>query len=76
MDPGGLGALIGVSVMVFAVCVGIAREKGGDCIAKLKKKYTTYKQQKQPLLPVTQTNPVLLRTPSKQFQMKELLGSK
>ncbi len=76
MDPGGLGALIGISVMVFIVCVGVAREKGDECIAKLKKKYQTYKQQKQPLLPVTQTNPVLLRTPSKQFQMKELLGSK
>ena len=76
MDPGGLGALIGISVMVFIVCVGVAREKGDECMAKLKKKYQTYKQQKQPLLPVTQTNPVLLRTPSKQFQMKELLTSK
>ncbi len=76
MDPGGLGALIGISVMVFIVCIGVAREKGDECIAKLKKKYQTYKQQKQPLLPVTQTNPVLLRTSSKQFQMKELLGSK
>ena len=76
MDPGGLGALIGISVMVFIVCVGVAREKGDECMAKLKKKYQIYKQQKQPLLPVTQTNPVLLRTPSKQFQMKELLVTK
>ena len=76
MDPGGLGALIGISVMVFIVCVGVAREKGDECVAKLKKKYLTYKQQKQPLLPVTQTNPVLLWTPSKQFQMKELLVKK
>ncbi len=76
MDPGGLGALIGISVMVCAVCVVFAREKGDEFINKLKKKYQIYKQQKQPLLPVTQTNPVLLRTPSKQFQMKELLGSK
>ena len=76
MDPGGLGALIGISVMIFVVCVSIAREKGDECIAKLKKKYTSYKQQKQPLLPVTQTNPVLFRTPSKQFQMKELVVKK
>ncbi len=76
MDPGGLGALIGISVMVCIVCTAVAREKGGEFINKLKKKYQIYKQQKQPLLPVTQTNPVLLRTPSKQFQMKELLGSK
>ncbi len=76
MDPGGLGALIGISMMVCIVCIGVAREKGDECMAKLRKKYETYKHQKQPLLPVLQTNPVLLWTSPKQFQMKELLGSK
>jgi len=48
-------------------------EKGGEILNRIKQRIQCYKQQKQPLLPVTKTNPVLLRTPSKQFQMKELL---
>jgi hypothetical protein len=76
MDSGGLGALIGVSVVVAIVCIGVAREKGDECVSILKKTYTTYKQRKQPLLPVTQTKPVLLLTFSKQFQMKELVVKK
>ncbi len=76
MDPAGLGALIGISVMACAVCVVFAREKGSEWVSKLKKRYQTYTQQKQPLLPVTKTNPILVRTQSKQFQMKQLLSSK
>lgn len=76
MDPGGLGALIGISVMVAIVCIGVAREKGDECVMKLKKKYQRYKHHKQPLLLVKKDNPLLVRTHSKQFQMKELLVKK
>jgi hypothetical protein len=69
MDPGGLGALIGVSVMVFIVCAGIAREKGDKWVAKLKQEWKTLCVHS----PVINQNPILVRSTSKQFQMKEIL---
>lgn len=76
MDPAGTGALIGIGIMAFVFCTVLFREKTGACIVTLKKKYQNYKHQQQPLLPVTKTNPILVRLPSKQFQMKELLPLK
>jgi hypothetical protein len=73
MDAGILGGIIGVATMICIVCTGGMYEKGGEILNRIKQRIQCYKQQKQPLLPVTKTNPVLLQTPSKQFQMKELL---
>ncbi len=73
MDAGLTGAVIGIGVMVCIVLVGVINEKGGKCIEQYKQKYAMYKLQKQPLLPVTSQNPLLVRTTSKQFKMKDLV---
>jgi hypothetical protein len=73
MDPGVSGALIGIGIMV---CVGLTiviNDKGGKCLERYKQKYVMYKLQKQPLLPVTSQNPLLVRISSKQFKMKDLV---
>jgi hypothetical protein len=76
MDAGLVGGLIGVGAMFCIVCTSVMYEKGGELIRKARTTFEKYKQQKQPLLVVTKENPVLLRTQSKQFQMKELLVRK
>ena len=76
MDPALTGALIGIGVMACIVCITVTREKGSEYINILKEKIQKYRHQRQPLLPVTKENPVLLRTNSKQFQMKEIFQYK
>lgn len=76
MDPAGIGALIGIGVMVCIVCTAFVHERGSEYWNILKEKYQQYRHQRQPLLPVTKENAVLLRSNSKQFQMKELFQSK
>lgn len=76
MDPAGIGALIGIGVMICIVCSAVAHEKGSEYLNILKEKYQKYRHQRQPLLPVVKENPVLLRSNSKQFQMKEILPSR
>ena len=76
MDPAGVGALIGIGVMACVFFTFVIREKGADCMNKLRETYQKYKNQRQPLLPVSKENPLLVRTSSKQFQMKEILPSK
>lgn len=76
MDAGLLGGLIGIGAMVCIVCTGVVYEKGGAYMAKLRERYHAYKCQQQPLLSVTKDNPILVRLPFKQFQMKELVQIK
>ena len=73
MDPAGTGALIGISVMVCAGLIIVCNDKGTQLMEKCKKRYQTFKQQQQPLLPVVKENPVLVRSTSKQFQMKDII---
>jgi hypothetical protein len=71
MDAGLIGGLIGMGVMVCVVCTGVLYEKGSEFVTRLKKKYQSYKQQRQPLLVVT--SPILLRSGLQQWKMRELL---
>jgi len=76
MDAGLIGGLIGLGVMVCGVGTAVCYDKGGKVLASLKKRLATYQQTRQPLLPVTKPNPVLVRTSSKQWKMKELVATK
>lgn len=73
MDPGAIGALIGIGVMVCLACTTVLYEKGSSLMKKVKITFQNYKQQNQPLLPVTKDNPVLLRSSSKQWKLRELV---
>lgn len=73
MDPGAVGALIGIGVMVCIVCTGVLHEKGSELLRKARTSFQKYKQQKQPLLVVTKDNPVLVRSGLNQWKMRELL---
>lgn len=70
MDAGLIGALIGVGVMVCISGSYILHEYA----SAIKKRWKRFFQQpqRQPLLPVAQQKPLLVRTVSKQFQMKDL----
>jgi hypothetical protein len=59
MDAGLTGGLIGIGVMVCVVITSVCHEK-------------IKKQVHIPLLPVSIANPVLVRSGSKQWKMKEL----
>lgn len=63
MDAGLLGGLIGVGVMVFFVCGMVLYEK---------RMLICHKVQETPL-PVPPSQPILVRSPSQQFQMKQIL---
>lgn len=76
MDAGLIGGLIGVGVMVCIIGTATCYEKGAAYVAYWKKRVASYRQHRQPLLPVVQENPVLVRTSSKQWKMKELVASK
>ena len=76
MDAAATGALIGIGVMVCLGGMVVINDKGAACLKKIKARWSTYKQQRQPLLPVTSQNPLLVRTNSKRFQMKELVAPK
>jgi hypothetical protein len=76
MDAGLIGGLIGLGVMVCGVGTAVCYDKGGKVLAYFKRKYTAYRQSRQPLLPVRKTNPVLVRTSSNQWKMKELVAKK
>ena len=69
MDAGVTGALIGVGIMSCLGLVTVLNDKGRRCLERWKQQ-----NQRQPLLPVTRNNPVLVRIQSKQFQMKDLLS--
>ncbi len=72
IDAGLLGGLIGVGTMG---CITLSM-----CCYEKKEAFVTWWRKKrslhQPLLPVTSSNPVLVRSGSKQWKMSELLGSK
>ena len=69
MDPAVLGVVIGLSVLgCFLLYIPIQD--------RFKELYDIYKAQRQPLLSVVKENPLLLRSSSKQFQMKELLSNR
>lgn len=76
MDPGLTGGLIGIGVMACLALTVVLNEKGKQIVEKCQRALKNYKQQKQPLLPVTSQNPLLVRLSSKQFQMKDLLVPK
>ena len=69
MDPAVSGALIGIGILVCGASASVAYKKARQLV-------NTLKQQRQTLLPVVKENPVLVRLPSKQFQMKQLLSYK
>lgn len=73
MDAGLIGGLIGVGAMACLIGSAVCYEKGGKALAFFKRKYTAYRQSRQPLLPVTKTNPVLVRTISNQWKVKDLV---
>lgn len=76
MDAGLTGALIGIGVMSCLALTAVLNEKGSRFLERCKHTLKEYRQQKQrqPLLPLTRDNPILVRIPSKQFQMKDLLS--
>jgi hypothetical protein len=69
LDAGAIGGLIGVGVMA---CVVLSA-----CLYDKKEKFQQYWVKRrvlhQPLLPVIVTNPVLVRSGSKQWKLKELV---
>lgn len=75
MDAGLTGGLIGIGVMGCGVLTILCYEKATPWCKSIKRKISSYRQQRQPLLKVTNTNPLLV-TRSKQFQMKQLLQKK
>jgi hypothetical protein len=65
MDAGLIGALIGVGFMACVAGAYFLHEYA----SAIKKRW---KRSRQSLLPVVQQSPLLIRTVSKQFQMKDL----
>jgi hypothetical protein len=69
MDAGLIGGLIGIGVIVCISGSYFLNEYSD----RLKKRWKRFFQRKhQPLLPVVHQTPLLVRTVSKQFQMKDL----
>lgn len=76
MDPAVIGSLIGVGILS---CLGLAvliQDKGRACVESVKRKIARWRLQRQPLLPVETRNPVLVRSASSQWRMKQLLDLK
>ena len=73
MDSAGIGALIGIGVMVCAVCSMVVYERK-KAIRERWKRIWIHKRG-EPLLPVRQQNPLLVRS-SKKFEMKQILPRK
>jgi hypothetical protein len=74
MDAGLVGALIGIGVMGCGILTVVCYEKGRQLKQAWLRKYQSWKQANQPLLPTVKQNPVLVKRA--QFQMKELLQTK
>jgi len=70
MDAGLIGGLIGVGVIVCISGSYFLHEYS----RRIQQRWKRFRQhyQRQPLLPVTHQNPLLVRKVSKQFQMKDL----
>lgn len=75
MDPGGIGALIGIGIMVCVICTSILYEKTENIKVRFKRFTASWNHEQKPLLPVSKTNPVLVKSLSKQFQMKDILST-
>jgi hypothetical protein len=72
LDSGLLGGLIGAGCMACIVFGGCCYERKERFVEWWRRKRALH----QPLLPVTSANPVLVRSGSKQWKMKELVGPK
>lgn len=76
MDSAILGALIGIGVMGCLALTTVFYEKGAEWKERLLRKWRERRHLHAPLLPVVKENPVLIRSTSKQFQLRELLPLK
>lgn len=75
MDAAVTGALIGIGMMGCLVCTVFCYEKAKPWSQTIREKYLTYRQQRQPLLPISQTNPLIV-TQKKHFEMKKIITKK
>jgi hypothetical protein len=76
MDPALVGSLIGMGILACLGLVVVIQDKGNACVESVKRKIARWKLQRQPLLPVEIRNPVLVRVPSAQWRVKQLLELK
>ncbi len=75
MDPGGIGALIGIGVMVCGAISYCVYDNRTDILRRIRQYFSNHAQQK-PLLPVVKENPLFVRRMSKQWKVKEIIVSK
>ena len=81
MDPGAIGIVGGTAIIVFLVITVTCYEKRHSILRYCRETYKRKQerhQQQQPLLPLTTTisNPMLVRSPSRQWKVKELVETK
>ncbi len=76
MDSAGLGALLGFSLIVCMVCSVTCFEKGRKWKESFEKRWKNHRALQTPLLVITVANPLLVRSGSKHFKLKEVLPSK
>jgi len=73
MDPGVVGGLIGLGIMVC----GVGSFSIYDRWERIKKKWKKlFWKDPQPLIPIKKENPILVRRVSKQWKVKEIIVSK
>lgn len=76
MDPSILGSVIGIGILACLGLTVVLQDKGATCWTKTTQRIQRWRQQRQPLLPVVTQNPVLVRSGSSQWKMKQLLDLK
>ncbi len=76
MDPGGIGALIGVSIMVCVAFSYCAYDNRTGILRRFRTCFSKNSHEHQSLLAVVKENPMLVRRESKQWKMKEIFVHK
>ena len=76
MDPAGVGALLGFGIIGCLILSSVCYEKGRQWKEAFLKRWNSSRKLQTPLLPVTSSNPLLVRSNSKQWKVKETLPSK
>ena len=76
MDPAWIGVLSGFSIVCCMFCCTACYEKRTAWKKAIREKWYSKSHLHQPLIPVNQTNPLLVRSGSKQWKMHELVSSK
>ncbi len=73
MDPGVIGGLIGMGVMVCLACTSLFYEKGAALIETLTIRYEKYNKQSQPFILVRKENPLLVRSSLNHWKLREVV---